>query len=33
MPCVVDAAIIKLLVVGEKAVICCFGTSLGVNGS
>ena len=26
--CIVDAAIIR-----EKAVICCFGLSLGVNGS
>ena len=45
VPCAVDALIIMLLVVGEKApiitllvvgekaVICCFGLSLGVNGS
>ena len=33
MPCVVDAAIIKFLVFGEKAVVCCFDLSLGVNGS
>ena len=33
VPCVVDDAIIKFLVVGEKAVVCCFGLSLGVNGS
>ena len=33
VPFVGVASIIKLLVVGEKAVVCCFGLSLGVNGS
>ena len=33
VPFVGVASIIKLLVVGEKAVICCFGLSLGVNSS
>ena len=33
VPCVVFASVIKLLVVGETAVVCCFGLSLGVNGS
>ena len=33
VPFVGVASIIKLLDVGEKAVICCFGLSLDVNGS
>lgn len=33
VPFVGVASIIKLLDVGEKAVICCFGFSLGVKGS